>query len=129
MPMFSRVPDWLAYVFTALIVFAILVLIFLLIDWLRLRRQLAELSERLAMVTRERDRNIRTLGSMDERMTLRRVSTCARSIVARSMRVTSATTSFTRVGSRVAVMTTGELCASANADDKDNAATTRPRCR
>ncbi len=70
MPMFSSLPDWVAYLFTALIIFAFLVLIYLLIDWLRLQRQMRKLREELEHVTRERDRNARIMGSMDRQKAL-----------------------------------------------------------
>ena len=70
MPMFSSLPDWVAYLFTALIIFAFLVLIYLLIDWLRLQRQMRKLREELEHATRERDRNARIMGSMDRQKAL-----------------------------------------------------------
>ena len=70
MPMFSSLPDWVAYLFTALIIFAFLVLIYLLIDWLRLQRQMRKLREELEHATHERDRNARIMGSMDRQKAL-----------------------------------------------------------
>ena len=65
MRIFSSVPDGLAYVFTALIGFAFLVLLYLLFDWLRLRRRMGQMDEQLATAERERSRNARNLGSME----------------------------------------------------------------
>jgi len=65
MRIFSSVPDGLAYVFTALIGFAFLVLLYLLFDWLRLRRRMGQMDEQLATAERERARNARNLGSME----------------------------------------------------------------
>ena len=70
MPMFSSLPDWVSILFTLLILFALGMLIYLLFNWLGLQKQLRKLRAELERVTRERDRDARTLGSLDRQKTV-----------------------------------------------------------